>query len=130
MENKSEYVDLYRNFPGSEKWEGSFYEKLAEYGIWDENEFWKLHLDLTHIGRSSNADNINKELSASIVKIYVRVSSLIIAHFDTADIFSIQNLSHAQILAYGERLNMAIIGIFSGEVLDESSFELKNPFIK
>ncbi len=130
MDKSTEYLVLYRNIPGNDLWEGSFYEKLVEYGIWDENEFWKMHLDLIRIAKNSNGQMIDRDLSMAIVKIYVRVSSLIAAHFDAADIFVIRNLSHDQILGYGERLNLAVVGAFSSEVLDESYFDLQSPFLK
>lgn len=127
---KNKYAALYRNLPENDLWEGCFYEKLAEYGIWDENEFWKLHFDLTQIGIGEGDENISKDLAAVIVKTYVRISSLITAHFDDQDAFSISNLTRHQLQSFAERLNLATTAAFTGDVLDESSFDLKNPLIK
>ncbi|MBV8622572.1 MAG: hypothetical protein JO174_03705 [Herbaspirillum sp.] len=127
---KNKYSALYGNLPENDLWEGCFCEKLAEYGIWDENEFWKLHFDLTQIGIDEDDENISKDLAAVIVKTYVRISSLITAHFDEQDAFFISNLNRHQLQSFTERLNLATTAAFTGDVLDESSFDLKNPLIK
>lgn len=130
MEKETEYLTLYRNLPGSDLWEGSFYEKLTEHGIWDEDEFWRLHLDLTHIAQNIKGETISRELACAIVKLYSRISSLISAQLNINDMFVISNLSQDQLFAYRERLEMAVVGVFSGEVLDESSFDLQSPFLR
>lgn len=39
---------IFKNLPGSPTWQGSLGEALAEDAIWGRDEFWKLHLALTH----------------------------------------------------------------------------------
>lgn len=130
MNNLNDFSVIYRNLPGNPLWEGSFYEKLAEYGLWDEREFWRLHHDLIRVAKDIKGQEISKELSAAIVKIYIRISSLMAAHSDPMDGFSIKNLNHEQIISYKERLDIAVIGVFSGEILNEISFDLQNPFLQ
>jgi hypothetical protein len=50
------YSELVRNIPGNSNWEGSFYERLTEYGEWDSKSFWVLHLDLLNIANKQITD--------------------------------------------------------------------------
>jgi hypothetical protein len=124
-----DYVNLYRNLPGNPDWEGSFYERLVEYGIWDEAEFWKLHSDLIRVAQMNESQVIERDIATAVMRIYIKISSLISAHFRPNDIFSIEDLSEIQISGYKERLDLAVIGAFSGEILDERRFDLRNPFL-
>lgn len=122
---------IYQNIPGNPHWIGSFYERLVEYGEWNVDEFWRLHLALIEAAKnSSKSEQINRALALAVVKIHLRVSGLISAHFDNNDVFKITNLSHEEIHQFKERLDLAVSGVFSGEVLPESSFDLKRPHQK
>jgi len=122
---------IYHNIPGNPQWRGSFYERLAEDGEWDIDEFWRLHFALIEAAKNPAAsENINRSLALNVVQIHLRVSGLICAHFDNNDVFKIENLSREEIYAFKERLDLAVAGVFSGEVLPESSFDLKCPNTK
>lgn len=123
------YKDLFRNLPGNDDWEGSFYEKLVEYGIWDKTEFWKLHKDLIAVAKDLDSKKVERTVATAIVRLYVKIASLISSHFHENDIFKIKNLSNSEILEYNERLDLAIVGAFSGEILEEKRFDLKNPLL-
>ncbi|PHR93907.1 MAG: hypothetical protein COA78_32540 [Blastopirellula sp.] len=124
-----EYVnELERNLPGHQNWEGSFFERLTEYGDWEANAFWRLHLELLQLARSTNVnESVDRELSYMLLYIQQKVLNLISAHFDKDDVFNISNLTNEQLHEYQERFDMAILGVVTGKVLPESSFDLVNP---
>ena len=123
--------ELERNIPNNPNWEGSFYETLTEYGEWNAEAFWKLHLELTFIAKGVNAESpVNRELSYMLLYLQQRVLNLISAHFNGNDCFKIKNLTNEQLFEFKERFEMAILGVITGEVLSESSFDLINPLLK
>jgi hypothetical protein len=125
------FEHILRNIPGNATWEGSFCERLAEHGEWNASEFWQLHLALTQAGSvARKSDSIDRELAQCVVKMYSRISGLIAAHFDANDVFKISNLGYEELHQFKERLDLAVVGVFSGEVIPESSFELMSPLIK
>lgn len=123
------YKNLFRSLPGNDSWEGSFYERLVEYGIWDEQEFWKFHKDLIDIAKLMNHRKVEWDIATAVVRLYVKIASLISSHFNANDIFKIQNLTDSELLEFYERLDLAVVGAFSGEILDESRFDLRNPLL-
>lgn len=121
---------IYRNVPENPEWIGSFYERLVEYGEWNIPEFWQLHHALIEAAIASRqSEKIDRMLALSVVKIHLRVSGAIAAHFDKNDVFNISNLSYDEIHEFKERLDLAVSGVFSGEIIPESSFDLKNPLM-
>jgi hypothetical protein len=129
MNYSEHYPIIFKNLPKNILWEGSFYENLIEYCVWNENEFWKLHFELTRLASDTKSKDINKELAWAIITIYQRVSDYIAAHFNPNDITHIENLTDEQIRNYKERLDIAVISVFSGEAYNESSFDLKSPLL-
>jgi len=127
---KLKYNEILRNIPGNPNWDGSFYEQLAEYGRWDSNEFWKLHLEIILLTKDlAKFDSIQKSTALHVVWLQSKIKDLLIANFNIGDGFEILDLNKIDIFSYLERLDSAIIGIFSGEVIPESEFELVNPLI-
>lgn len=125
------YPELARNMPGNAGWEGSFYERLTEYGEWNEEAFWKLHQELTEIAKSVNGEPyVSRRLMHMLVFVQERVLNLISAHFNVDDVFKISNISVDSICQFRERFQMAIIGVATGEVLPESFFDLANPLLE
>jgi hypothetical protein len=121
---------IYKNLPEHPEWEGSFYEKLAEYGIWDADEFWKLHFDLVQAAKKNNdSESINRKFALIVVTLYSKINNLISSHYNKNDVFQISNLTPDELLAFKERLDHSIIGVFSGEVIAESLYDLTNPNI-
>ena len=125
------HSELKRNIPGSPNWEGSFYERLTEYGEWDSKSFWVLHLELLSVAKQQN-DNLPVERDFAYMLLYLqqRVLSLISAHFTKNDVFEISNVNVKQLYEFKERFEMAILGAISGEALPEASFDLENPLVK
>lgn len=122
---------IYQNTPGNDSWEGTFYERLVEYAYWDTQEFWRLHSALLDAAvLSARSEKIDRHLAECVIRIYSRVRGLVSAHFNANDFFKIQNLNDVEIHEFCERLDLAVIGVFSGEVLPESSFDLQNPMIE
>lgn len=122
------YVQIYRNLPGNSDWEGSFYERLAEYGDWSIVEFWRLHFDLVGVARSEDSSaGVNRELALAVATLFAKITNLISAHYNVNDVFQIENLSSDELLAFTERLEHAVLGVFSGQVIAESSYELTSP---
>ena len=125
------YSELERNIPGNSNWEGSFYERLTEYGEWDSSSFWVLHLELLNIAKHQNQNSpVERELVYMLLILQQKVMNLISAHFSKNDVFEINNINNELLYEFKERFEMAILGAISGEVLPESSFDLINPLVK
>lgn len=123
--------ELERNIPRNPNWEGSFYERLTEYGEWNTDAFWLLHLDLLQVAESANTDEpIDRKLSYMLLYIQQRVNNLTTAHFSKNDVFEISNIKEEKLYEFKERFDMAILGAVTGELLPESSFDLVNPLVK
>ena len=123
--------ELLRNLPGNTNWEGSFYERLTEYCKWDIAAFWKLHLDLLNIAKeTSNSKCIDRELALAVVTLKSKVSSLINSHYNKNDIFKIEDITPDELIDFTERFDQAILSVFSGEIIPETSFDLVNPLIQ
>lgn len=123
--------ELLRNLPGNPDWEGSFYERLTEYGVWEIPEFWRLHLDLINIATANACKSlIDRELALYVVTLHLKIQNLIVAHYNVNDIFKIKNLNQEHLYQFQERLEHAVASVFSGEVLPESAYELVNPLLE
>ncbi len=124
------FEHILRNLPEHKDWEGSFYEQLTEYGTWNKQEFWLLHRDLILAAHElKDAATVDTQLAAAIVRLQANVDRLFIAHFDQNDVFKILDLSVDETYAFKERFEMAVVGVFSGNVLAEHAFELVNPLL-
>ena len=117
--------------PGHPNWEGSFYERLTEYGEWNAEAFWRLHLELLNIAKSANPETpIDRNLAHMLLYIQQRVFSLISSHFNQNDIYKINNVNEEMLHEFMERFEMAVLGAITSEVLPESSFNLVNPLVQ
>lgn len=122
--------NLYRNSPSHPKWEGSFVQRLHEYCEWDKNAFWLVHKDLIELAKQfSEVDSVPKDIAARVVALQKTVSTSFAANFNKNDGFSIENLSIETLHEFMERFDMAILGVFTGQVLPESSFDLVSPLL-
>lgn len=122
------FENISRNLPGNPHWEGSFYEQLTEYGIWDKKEFCLLHRDLILAANQfKDSAAIDKQVACAIVTLQSNVSRLFAAHFNENDVFNILDLSNDELHACKERLDAAVVSVFSGELLTEDAFELADP---
>lgn len=123
------YDEIFRNLPGNQRWEGSFYEQLTEYGVWNEEAFWVLHLSLTKSAGTPQSTAIDRELALALVTLQSKVLNLIAAHYDPDDIFEIQGMASERLHAFIERFQHGVLAAFSGEVIAESSYDLVNPLL-
>ena len=122
--------NLYRNCPSSPNWEGSFVERLHEYSEWNIAAFWQLHKELTEMTLTYvSEDLVEKDIAARIVSLQKTVCTSFAAHFNKNDGFTIKNISTEELHEYMERFDMAILGVFTGQVLPESSFDRVNPLL-
>lgn len=111
-------------------WEGSFSERLYECNEWNPQEFWKLHRELIELAIYLRGfDNVDKKLVAKLLVIQKSVHSAIAAHYDPNDVVTLSGVTEDELHEYMERFDMAILGVASGEVLSEESFDLVNPLI-
>lgn len=125
------YAEFERNMPGHEDWEGSFYERLTEYGEWNLDAFWKLHLDLHRIASAvGSSDSLDRDLATNLLTLQQKVLNLIAAHFHKNDVFRIENVTEEMLSALTERFEFAIIDAVTGEIVPESAFDLVNPLLQ
>jgi len=118
------------NLPGAAGFESSFCKRLAEQAVWDATEFWKLHQDLVQVARETAVSGtVRRELALAVVTSYSRILALVVAHYDKNDPFQIRCVSRDELYAFCERLRLAVLGVFNGEVLPEASFYLQNPLL-
>ena len=111
-------------------WIGSFFEKLIEYGVWDEDEFWKLHKNLVGIAVALKNDvTVEKSLLSLLLRIQKCLNDYLIYHLDKESSYSIKNVSTEKLFQFIERFDSAIISIGTGEIIPEVSFDLKNPLL-
>lgn len=121
--------ELERNIPGHSNWEGSFFERLTEYGEWDREAFWRLHQELVELAQRADKNPVDRDLAYMLLYLQQRVLNLVASHFAKNDVFKITNLKGEQLYEFKERFDMAILGVITGEVLPESSFDLVNPLL-
>ena len=92
--------------------------------------FWLLHLDLIHISKNiNNIQTVDRQLALKLLTLQQKILNLVSAHFNEKDIFNITNLNDDMLYDFIERFEMAILGAVNGVVLDESNFDLVNPYI-
>ena len=121
---------LYRNSPSHPKWEGSFVERLHEYSEWDEQAFWLVHKDLVELAKEfATVETVPKDIAARVVALQKTVSTSFAANFNKNDGFVIDNLDTEKLHEFMERFDMAVLGVFTGQVLPESSFDLVSPLL-
>ena len=122
--------EIYRYSAKHPDWEGSFSERLYEHAEWDHGEFWKLHKELIDLSiHWYHESRIDKKIVGKILGIQQSIHSTIIAHYDNNDYFKITNITDEEIHQLKERIDTAIIALTSGDIMPESSFELKNPLL-
>ena len=112
------------------EWEGSFVERLHEYSEWNKPAFWDLHKELIELAREySLVESVPKDVAARVVALQKTVSTSFAANFNENDGFSIQNINTEELHEFMERFDMAILGVFTGQVIPESSFDLVSPLL-
>lgn len=119
---------LFANLPGSDTWAGSFWGRLVEDGVWDEQAFWELHAALISLARlHKGLVSIDRATAQAVCTIQARVLGCLASHRDPNDVFEITNLSDERLQDFLERFEHAVLSVFAGEVLPESSYALRSP---
>jgi hypothetical protein len=119
---------LFANLPGSDTWDESLWGRLVEDGVWDEQAFWELHAALISLARINNGSAlIDRATAQAVCKIQARVLGCVASHRDPDDVFKITNLSDERLGDFVERFEHAVLSVFSGEFLPESSYALRSP---
>ncbi|MFZ6736027.1 hypothetical protein ACO0LG_29175 [Undibacterium sp. Ji42W] len=80
---------------------------------------------------------MDKKFALKIVKLRSNVDRLFAAHFDENDVFKILAIDNElgtvlnidELHAFKERFDLAVTGVFSGEIFPEHTFELVNPLL-
>ena len=119
---------LRANLPGSESWPSSFWGRLVEEGVWYEPEFWELHNALVTIAQAHRGSTvIDRSTAEAVSRVQARVLACLASHYDPSDVFTITNVSGERLREFAERFEHATLSAFSGEVLPESSYNLRSP---
>lgn len=119
---------IFENLPGSQHWSASFWGRLVEDCVWDIQQFWRLHDALLAVAESLQTSPVlDRGLACAVVRIQARVLGAFSAHYDSSDHFNISNLDDQELRDYVERFEHAVLAVFSGEVLPESSYDLQPP---
>lgn len=119
---------IWRNLPTHSGWEQSFLGRLAEDSEWNVDEFWILHAALLEVANSAkDSQVIDRDLALAVSILQQRVLRSVAAHYDPNDVLTIKGITAEDLYLFRERFEMAILGVFSGEVMSEASFDLVNP---
>jgi hypothetical protein len=112
-------------------WEGSFSERLYEYCEWNQDEFWKLHEELTEVAKGyRELLHFPKELMGRILGIQRSIYSIMIAHYNENDVVKLTGITEDKFEQFIQRFEDVMIGLHTGIIYDESNYKLKNPLIE
>jgi hypothetical protein len=121
---------LNKNIAGNQEWESSFLGQLLEYNIWDKDEFWRLHAEITRYSREiAYRDCLPRDIAAEVSRIIQLVMQIYAAHRDQNDLCNIANLADDELYDFIERIEWMSLTFFTGQVLDEDRFGVKNPYL-
>ena len=117
--------DINRNFPWCDEYsDDSFIGIIHEKYIWSDSEFFKLEnaiLEQAALTRSSN--NLQRELSWRIMRIFSYLMCLFACHYNPNDGFEIENISSEQLVARRNRVELIFESFFSGEIPNKDILE-------
>ncbi|MGG0656924.1 hypothetical protein [Rummeliibacillus pycnus] len=121
---------LKSNYEGKE---GSFIYFLHEECKFNKSAFWDYYnciIDLTN--ETLIQDNLDKELSVMLSKTYVFIMRSLLWHFHPKDMYKVKGVPKNKLSLYIERLEIAYLGYFKGEVFKEELHDenLMNPRFK
>jgi hypothetical protein len=106
--------------------EQSFTGELNERQVWNLDEYWLLE---TALYKLAEAGAPSPELAWWIFRIFSHTFMSVSAHLDSNDVFVIKNLSSEDFYDFRERIQVVFEGFFSGDMPEQSSFDLQNPLL-
>lgn len=116
---------LNKNIAGHKLWEESFIGKLLEENIWDKDEFWHLHAELTNYSIAHKNDtSIPREIASDVARIIYLI--MICARPKES---GLQEIKGNELYEFIERVELLSSAFFSGNILGEDCFDLKNPYL-
>lgn len=122
-----EYLD--KNI-GGPLWERSFMGRLHEEGVWDKDEFWHLHADLTRYSIGTRDDDtLPRHVASEVARIIFYIMKSYAAHRDPKDYYQIKGVDDQELYEFIERVELLSVAFFAGEIHGESSFDLQNPYL-
>lgn len=117
---------LYKNIAGHELWEESFIGRLLEYMVWDKDEFWHLHAELTRYCIEHKDDkSIPREIASQVARM---IYLIMIIYANTKE-SGIDGVDKDELDEFIERVELLSSAFFSGDIVGEDSFDLKNPYL-
>jgi Immunity protein 41 len=115
---------------GGDLWEHSFIGRLHEEGVWDKDEFWHLHADLTKYSiDNKDNDSLPRRVASEVARIIFFIMKSYAAHRDPNDGYRIQGVADEELYEFIERVELLSAAFFAGKILGESSFDLRNPYL-
>ncbi|MBM7608777.1 hypothetical protein JOD29_002024 [Lysinibacillus composti] len=121
---------LKSNYEGKE---GSFIYSLHEECKFNKSAFWDYYnsiVDLTN--ETLLQDSLDQELSLMLSTTYVFIMRSLLWHFHPKDMYKVKGVPKNKLNLYIERLEIAYLGYFKGEVFKEELHDenLINPKYK
>ena len=112
---------------------GSFIYFLHEECKFNKSAFWDYYnsiVDLT--SKTLIQDNLDRELSVMLSETYVFIMKSLLWHFHPKDMYKVKGVPKNKLHLYIERLEIAYLGYFKGEVFKEELYDedLINPRYK
>ncbi len=104
--------------------------RLHEEGVWDKDEFWHLHADLTRYSiANKDHDCVPRRAASEVARMIFSIMKLYAAHRDPNDGYRIKGVADEELHEFIERIELLSAAFFSGKILEESSFDLQNPYL-
>jgi hypothetical protein len=118
-----------RNYPWCPEWDDtSFRGRLYDDAIWSRDEYWLLEWALYQLVSARDQDS---ELRWRVFRIFSSTFMSISAHFDSNDVFEVENLTPDELIEFRERFQLVFEGFFSGEMPNQADcFEERNPLLE
>lgn len=116
--------NFYRNVTFFDDYdENSFIGRWLDYGIWHDEEYWKLDEALTLISEIyPYPTDIPRDICAGILRI---TQLMMVPHWRDFEIESSQELHENSIFERFERLKYLLGAVFTGDVVEASRFDYK-----
>lgn len=122
---------LLSNFPHcSDFSKDSFMSVFHESWIWDEKKYWELDKEIYDLSREFSGQDIPREISWPLMRIFSYLMMSIQSHYNKDDGFKITNLDELSVFEWRERIQLVIEGFFKGKMPPNTSFEFVNPLLE
>ncbi len=117
---------LNKNIASHSLWEESFIGKLLEECVWDKDEFWHLHAEITRYSIEHKNDKfIPREIASEVA----RMIFLILKTYAGSKESGLEGVNDEELHELIERVELLSLAFFSGNIVAEDEFDLKNPYL-